>query len=655
MNDVGVIELPKAADMRILDDNKLDKDHILADISTRCESQHKFDLHLLGQRFGVLSGTPSLDSADIPVGPKMLCSSFDDALTTLMFDANSIVQICYLFEQFILNDFGELLRACNTYLAEQGVLPNLTYVPFRHSDKRHRASPKALDTRKQRGAQATAEPNRTNASTHTSNAELISEPSSLEKNFQELHYLMRRQRQLLNKLNAHAENYLENSVHEKSGLIKAMSPQKLDNLLAELQARLHIRADHANLSIQHIKHDLLAQLHNSSNEDQLLQLAPEDNDAIDFIGLLMDSVLKHVSPGSAGSRLLHQIQVPLMRLAIKDKSFFDNRSHPARRLMNMLTDIGLSWLYDVDNEHPLRTGIDDVLTRTLLDAPMDRHDFLKAYTETKLLLQIITAKASSIERRQIETARGKERIKAARSHALATVRKQLSGQTLDRDVEKFLDNTWVDVLTLTELRSGKNSEQWQKREALLQEIIGLQQGITNTPAPLSAETRNLLADTLSIVGLHGKEIDLVVNRLMGISNDNSIISALVLPKNTPTGASHGNEEVERTNLTPQQQLILQDILALPIGTWFEMITPESSKPSRQKLAWMSDITNTALFVNQAGYKTVDLPLHKLAIDIFEGKTRQVSHTNEALFDKAFAAVLLTLQDLASTQQGTTDV
>jgi len=170
-----------------------------------------------------------------------------------------------------------------------------------------------------------------------------------------------------------------------------------------------------------------------------------------------------------------------------------------------------------------------------------------------------------------------------------------------------------------------------------------------------AELHNNVADSLAMVGFHAQEAQTATDRLLGLNTDNSLISALDLTEKMPIGGNTEGSELDTPELTTEQQRLLQEILALPMGTWFEMILPGSAQPVRRKLAWMSQITQTVLFVNQRGYKTSELSLNALALEISEGRARREPEQRRSMFERAFVSVMSSLRSLIPTKQGSTDV
>ena len=88
----------------------------------------------------------------------------------------------------------------------------------------------------------------------------------------------------------------------------------------------------------------LAQLRRVAPGDAAPQLEEEDSDAIDLVGLLFDNLMQDVRPNSPAAELLTRMQVPLLRVALQDKSFFTKREHPARQMLANIAETGAQWV-----------------------------------------------------------------------------------------------------------------------------------------------------------------------------------------------------------------------------------------------------------------------------------------------------------------------
>ena len=62
------------------------------------------------------------------------------------------------------------------------------------------------------------------------------------------------------------------------------------------------------------------------------------------------------------------------------------------------------------------------------------------------------------ERRQVEAARGREKLELARQRADQEIRRLREGRDLPRFHATLLEQTWTDVLSLAHLRNGPDSD-----------------------------------------------------------------------------------------------------------------------------------------------------------------------------------------------------
>ena len=93
--------------------------------------------------------------------------------------------------------------------------------------------------------------------------------------------------------------------------------------------------------------------------------------------------------------------------------------------------------------------------------------------------------------------------------------------------------------------------------------------------------------------------------------------------------------------------IADRIKELPIGSWFEFNIDGRSTPARRKLAWLSKVNHTVLFVNQRGQKTAELLIEDLAIEVSEGRARIEPLNRRNIFERAFESVIKSLRGIMS--------
>src|SRR5690606_40802242 len=70
--------------------------------------------------------------------------------------------------------------------------------------------------------------------------------------------------------------------------------------------------------------------------------------------------------------------------------------------------------------------------------------------------------SSDLERREVEAAKGRDRLLGARRQALEAIAGAIGSRDLPAVIRNFLELTWSDVLVFVLLRHGTDSEQWQQ-------------------------------------------------------------------------------------------------------------------------------------------------------------------------------------------------
>ena len=77
-------------------------------------------------------------------------------------------------------------------------------------------------------------------------------------------------------------------------------------------------------------------------------MAQADDDAVNFVGMLFDYILNDRNLAIPMKALIGRLQIPIVKLAVIDKSFFEKSGHPARQLLNELSSAGIGWSEGVE-------------------------------------------------------------------------------------------------------------------------------------------------------------------------------------------------------------------------------------------------------------------------------------------------------------------
>ena len=74
----------------------------------------------------------------------------------------------------------------------------------------------------------------------------------------------------------------------------------------------------------------------SKNSDTAKAIDRAESDAIDIVSMLFDFILGDKTLPDRLKALIARLQIPMVKVAILDDSFFSKNAHPARQLLNEL-------------------------------------------------------------------------------------------------------------------------------------------------------------------------------------------------------------------------------------------------------------------------------------------------------------------------------
>jgi hypothetical protein len=411
-------------------------------------------------------------------------------------------------------------------------------------------------------------------------------------------------------------------------------------------------------TVAHLKQDLLAQLRRSAPAGESPVLPDEDNDTFDLVGMLFDELVKDVRPSSQASTLLTKLQVPLLRVALSDKRFFNDSHHPARQMLNAVAETGAYWLGDDDADGALVGKMQGLVDRTLRDFDGDMSLFESLLKDLSSHLQTIARKAEVAERRHVEAARGKERLAQARDRAADAVKEITEGSELPVFTRTLLNQAWTDVMALTSLRHGEESQTWKQHLETAKKLVNLAKPGAAAAAESEAPAlQKEVADSLRQVGYHEAESDAIAKRLIAPATEAAVDDAasrtellMRMKSASRLGTTEKPAKPKPEQLTPEVMARVAQIKTLAFGTWFEFTTNAQGDRVRRRLSWYSPVSGTAMFVNHRGQKIGDQSIEHLAIQMANGQARLVEdEAKMSMLDRAWGAVMKTLSGFGGTK------
>lgn len=428
-----------------------------------------------------------------------------------------------------------------------------------------------------------------------------------------------------------------------------VSTQTTLDVLGKLQAAAS--SSGSRHSMADIRNAMMAQV--KAEHGPAATLSVQDGDTMDLLGMLYTELQREVRSEGPAADLLRRLQVPLARAAISDQEFFLRDQHPARELLNAVAESGAVWLSDEDSDPVLLLKLKDAVNKVVNDYQGDESVFVEANDIIQGHLRSAARRAEMAERRQVDAARGKERLEAAKQLANNTIDELCQTTEPPKFVQTLLRKAWADVLTLTLLRQGEGSEEWQQREQATRRISE----ITGLPPGGAADVSfgEEIEQSLLQVGYHQDEAAAISRRLSTPGGEDEITSRTELTAKLKARSRLGEtgepeEEERRKKVEPtrteEEEAHYRQLRTLPFGTWFEFTVNQQGDNRRQRLSWYSLITGNALFVNQRGQKVSENSLDAMSRLMAKGQLRIVTEDKGRLIDRAWQATVRALRSIA---------
>ncbi|WP_164284164.1 DUF1631 family protein [Stenotrophomonas maltophilia] len=637
--------LPGMLGLSLVDEHEVDRDLLLTEMVRRETLRSTNTLNLLGQRLGVLAAAPAFEADTLPLAPQALCVMLRRIAEQDSLAVDVQLALYRSFERQVLERLGDILDRANALLAQHGVLPGLVYTPYlaRSSSTRRIITQSVGGGRTTQPAKRAAAP----LTGWNGSAPAGSWSSLVQDAFQDDSTAGAALPGLTTSTGSALHALLQQARHASAAPADrdAVPSAAVDAVLARLQAQSSAATGVADLQAA-----VVAQLR--SEHGRQAQLGSHDRDSLDLLRMLMQQVQQQQRPDPVPAALLARLQVPLARAAMADPGFFVRDEHPARELLNQIAEVGANWLGDDDVDPQLLQRMAQSVQGLLGQDARAPEAFASANEDVQQHQRAAAHRAELAERRHVEAARGKERLELARRQASAQIDQCCDAQEPPRFVQTLLRQAWADALTLTRLRHGDDSPQWQERLQQTQRIAAVTAQPVDAPGGTDATLAAEVEAALLQVGYHAEEAAAVARRLATPGGEDESTSRTELSARLKARArlgEHAGTAAGTTPATPRssaEEAAYQQLSSLPFGSWFDIDTGDGTL-RRQRLSWYSLLTGHALLVNPRGQKIADTDLDTLARQISAGQAQLVTEDKARLVDRAWEASLGALRALAA--------
>jgi hypothetical protein len=671
-------------ELSLIELDDLEESLASANIANNIHGTCAEELFGIEKRLAVLLHVPELDSADNPIGPEAIGTSFMEALKEQNCNVKVKLMLVMMFNKHMMDQIKNMYQDINRHLVEKGVLPKIR-VGMKKQGATAGRSPEfgAAGT-----AHAAAEPTANGPDLFATLQQLLSfgtsgmglpqmgQPGGAVGGVMPLGSAMAP----------------GGAVIQNTGMMSALT--KLQQGQFEGVLGEGVTLDPALLT--NGRTNVLREIKSSSVASVMGHV---DAMTLDIVAMLFDYILDDRNIPDAMKALIGRLQIPVLKVAMLDKTFFSQKTHPTRKFLDTLADAAIGWNEEEGHQGGLYKKVDDLVQRILNEF----EDKVGVFAETQEELESFLAKekqrADELTGRSAQVVQSREQAEIARIMAHDEVKRRIELHKLPQLIREFLSHQWESLLTITYQNSGEDSQAWNEALETMDELIwsvASKEVVDDRKKLVNLLPKMLkrLQQGMAVIEVTGDERDQFFAKLVrchadavksGLHTEDKVawqdveignlaeeveavaeapadfeeitpspeapapdaaliqqISAEIVP------ADMELEEVPISDMPWQANELQQDdsgatVAKLKRGTWIEFVQADGTA-SRNKLAWVSPLKGLYLFTNRLGSRALSITPSKLAEKFRSGQAKIIN--DEALIDRAVSDMMERLQQAA---------
>jgi len=576
----------------------------------------------------------------LPIAPQIFADAARESLAEAGLTDEFMSVVIHQFDQILDPVLSDLLKDLNAGLAAAGVLPNLIIQDEEERVRRQTIKvPEALAETTDSKPNLDSSDSRNNAGASDATASTGNYDRSVDDNDRSLFSGLIEQLKNMQARNPPPPPTLPQRAMAKSetlAMLQKMQHGNVDSLMAALGKEDGSIADA-------IKQQLIqsAQQEGITLGDEQPVLAPEEDTAVELAGNLFDVMLKDRPNGDAVAAVLSQMVMPFVRAAVSDPQLFLERHHPARQLLNTMSEACEDNQGETPQERDLLGHVEVAAKQISEKYDGDVSQFQSVEAQLSTQMQTHRKRVQLTEKRAGEAQQGQERLEVARMQASSVVNNIVRHYALPVELRNFFNTEWLHHLSMTALRKGRDSDEFAKASRIAQPWISLlDMASLGEPLPLShldtleTSTQEVLASSgiqqdaamdiyqtlINAVSEWTEEI--VTPREEELSSYGQTMAAPVAAKSTPVTsgipASASAREAasnvaiaiepeareDEANAAPTEAE-LEEVRSYVVGTWLQLPKPDSGF-QQLKVSWISGISGSIMLVNRRGARVLVL-------------------------------------------------
>ena len=503
-------------ELSLVDQEDMEGQLAIDNMISKARPHFEDDLYAVAERLKVVLHRKEIPEDLNPLDPKAICESFHQASKDLESDIHVLLIFFKMFDKFVMSRLGGFYRELNQFFVNKGVLPE-----FEGSKERLKFSSRFMSNKLQREApqqqetQSAADPSHTTGNTPALNENVL---SMLQQAFSPPAG------------GAHATGEMpvvsgntggsQGSPGQHTGGSSVLIHPEYAAALSGLQ--MAIRNDQPVQSIDPIQYKAQVQQQLVAFKEQNAHLSSSaDNQVIDIISMLFDFFFDDEALPDPIKVLIGRLQIPILKVAMIDENFFNQKKHPARKLLDSISRASLGWSADAEQEKILVDKLEQIVDFLLSEFEQDVTVFETALEQFQQFLETENAKVENqLQQIKQQEQERDEQVKQAQVLVSGFIQKMLNKHELGFAVIEFLEGIWMSVLSNTLATHGAESRYWQNLKQVTTTLVW-----TLIPKHTEADKSKLLKTLPSLLRALSRGMELVK---IDVEVQNKVFKILVL-------------------------------------------------------------------------------------------------------------------------------
>ena len=478
------VETLSFENIALVKDDDLEENIATDSMVNKAKTANQDALEHIRVRMDTLIADQTIDEENNPLEPVFICDAFRTATQTLDLDIASLLVIYKLFDRSVITELEDVYAEVNGFFIDKGILPELKS----QIQEQARANARARKVANQQNNSAHENQELTQGSFQAEMPNMQGQPANPV--YDNLPMLNNDQAGVWNVLQQLMSDRRvtdqQISMQEGTGIplinsgansqpITPVDTQQLVSALSSLQIN-QLQNSIANnvlpaqpLSNIDLRASIGQQMPELKSAVEQGALGQYNEDMIDIVSMLFDFILEDTNLSSELKGVIARLQIPMLKVGLVDKSFFSNRKHPARALLNELARAGLSLDSRDQTKNSMFVKISEIADTIINEFSDDVSLFDNLLEDFLEFKKLNDRKSNIIEKRTKEAEIGKAKSETARSEVNVKLQAICDGFQVPEIAKSILKSVCSHLLLLDRLQENKDS--WKRHVRIAKLLI----------------------------------------------------------------------------------------------------------------------------------------------------------------------------------------